>query len=83
MRTGERDLIEHRLVGTNEAPVVVVNGAIGHLERLANVKDLAVVVGVRVVAIAQAVAREGRAQLVAQKELGAGRELIEGPLDLC
>lgn len=73
MRAGERDLIENGLVAAHETPVVVVNGTVGHLEGLADVKDLAIIVRVGVVSVAEAVAGERRAQIRAQNELGARR----------
>jgi hypothetical protein len=82
MRASQRDLIEERLIGTNEAPVVLVDGAVGHLERLADVEDLALVVLVGVIAVAEAVACERRTEIVGEKELCAGGQLVEGPFQL-
>lgn len=82
MRAGQRDLVEDGLVAAHEAPVVVVDGAVGHLERLAHVEHLAVVVGVGVVAVAEPVAGERGPESGAQDELGACGQLVECTLDL-
>lgn len=58
MGAGERHLIENRLIGAHETPVVVVNGAVGHFERLADVEYLAIIVLVGVISITEAVAGE-------------------------
>lgn len=57
--------------------MVVVNGAVRHFERLANVEYLAVVVLVRVVSVAEAFAREACANVWAQDKLGAVWQLVE------
>lgn len=76
---GQRQLVEDCLVAAEEAPVVQLFGSVGELHLVADVEDFALVVGVGVVAVLEALAAEG-GLVAANDELGVRRKFVRRPL---
>lgn len=76
---GESQLVEDGLVPAEEAPVVQLLASVGELHFVADVEDLAVIVRVRVIAVPETRAVEGRL-VAAYNQLRVGGQLVGGTL---